>query len=102
MKIGDLIKQFRSEQDISVNRLADMSGISQSYLRDLELNKKIPTVKTLSMICDALNISLADFFNVYCNQVSSVDSLTKEIRRLKPEQRQLLEAFLHSLFTETK
>ena len=58
MKIGDLIKQFRSEQNISVNRLADMSGISQSYLRDLELNKKIPTVKTLSMIHVSLLFNL--------------------------------------------
>ena len=51
MKIGDLIKQFRTEQDLSVNRLAELAGISQSYLRDIELNKKNPTVTTVSSIC---------------------------------------------------
>ena len=40
----------------------------------------------------------ADFFNVYCGQASSVNSLMEEIYRLNPEQRKLLEAFLHSLF----
>ena len=69
-----------------------------SYLRDVELNKKNPTIATLSLICDALKISLADFFNVYCSQASSVDSLMKEIYRLTPDQRKLLENFLHSLF----
>lgn len=102
MKIGDLIKQFRTEQDLSVNRLAELAGISQSYLRDIELNKKNPTVTTVSSICDALHISLAEFFDEYCNHTSNVDSLIREIRRLKPEQRKLLEAFLHSFFTDTK
>ena len=98
MEIGDLIKNFRTQQNISVNKLADLAGLSQSYLRDVELNKKNPTIATLSLICDALKISLADFFNVYCSQASSVDSLMKEIYRLTPDQRKLLENFLHSLF----
>ena len=98
IQIGNLIKNFRHQQNISVNKLADLAGISQSYLRDIELNKKNPTVTTLSLICDALKLSLADFFNAYCGQSSSVNSLIEEIYRLNPEQRKLLEAFLHSLF----
>ena len=98
MEIGDLIKNFRQQQNISVNKLADLAGISQSYLRDIELNNKNPTVTTLSLICDALKLSLADFFNAYCGQSSSVNALIEEIYRLNPEQRKLLEAFLHSLF----
>ena len=43
MEIGDLIKNFRTQQNISVNKLADLAGISQSYLRDVELNKIQPS-----------------------------------------------------------
>lgn len=102
MEIGDLVKHFRLKQNLSVNKLADLAGISQSYLRDVELNKKNPTVATLALICEPLKISLADFFNAYCNQSTSVESLVNEIYRLTPDQRKLLEAFLHSLFSETK
>lgn len=38
-----------------------MAGISQSYLRDVELGNKNPTVEVLSYLCDALGISLLDF-----------------------------------------
>lgn len=100
MDIGNLIKQFRTSKGYSVNKLANMSGISQSYLRDVELCNKNPTVETLSYVCDALNISLADFFNVYCAQEPSTNSLLSEIYRLSPHQRELLEAFLHSLLSD--
>lgn len=101
MDIGKLIKQFRTAKGYSVNKLANMSGISQSYLRDVELGNKNPTVETLSYVCDALNISLADFFNAYCGQEESTNSLLHELYRLSPHQRELLENFLHSLLSDT-
>lgn len=101
MNTGELIKHFRISKGYSVNKLANMSGISQSYLRDVELGNKNPTVETLSYVCDALNISLADFFNLYCEQESSTSSLLSEIYRLSAEQRELLEAFLHSMLSNS-
>lgn len=101
MSLGDLIKQYRLSKGYSVNKLANLSGISQSYLRDVELGKKNPSVEILSYLCEALEISLADFFNAYCNQESSVDSLIEEVYRLTPEQRKALEYFLQSLRVTT-
>jgi len=100
MEIAALITYYRTERGLSVNKLANMAGISQSYLRDVELGKKVPTITTLSYICDALNISLAEFFTTYCQQEAGVDSLMNEIYRLNPKQRKLLEDFLHSLLSD--
>lgn len=100
MDIGKQIKQFRITKGYTVNKLANLAGISQSYLRDVELGNKNPTVETLSYVCEALQISLADFFNAYCNQEDSLDSLTKEICRLTPHQRKMLEQFLHALLSK--
>ena len=58
MDIGKRISFFRNAKQYSVNRLATMAGISQSYLRDVELGKKNPTVEVLSYVCEALDISL--------------------------------------------
>lgn len=102
MDVGTLIKQYRLERNYSVNKLANLAGISQSYLRDIELGKKNPTVETLSFVCEALHISLAEFFDAYCQREPVVDSLMNEIYRLSPEQRKLLEYFLHSILTNDK
>lgn len=63
MDVGKRIVELRERKGISTNKLANISGISQSYLRDIELGKKNPTVEILSYICFALDISVQDFFS---------------------------------------
>ena len=63
MNIGEKITYYRKKKNYSVNKLANLAGISQSYLRDIELGNKNPTIEFLSYICEALNISLKDFFD---------------------------------------
>ncbi len=63
MEVGKRISELREKRGISTNKLANLSGVSQSYLREIELGEKNPTVEMLSYICDALEISLDVFFN---------------------------------------
>ena len=81
------------QQGITVNALANLAGISQSFLRDIELGNKKPTVEYLEYICDALKISLAAFFEPQ----KETDTLDAAIRELTPKQRASLLAFLKSL-----
>lgn len=61
--IGARIEQLRSEKKMSANKLATSAGLSQSYVRKLELNESAPTVESLELICNALGITLSDFFS---------------------------------------
>ena len=78
MDLGKRITHFRTAKGYSVNKLANMAGISQSYLRDIELNNKNPTIEILSLLCQTLDISLQDFFND-----ETVDTLFKDPLLLK-------------------
>ena len=42
MDIGTRISYFRNAKQYSVNRLATLAGISQSYLRDVSWEKRTP------------------------------------------------------------
>lgn len=71
MNIGDAVK-FRildlcKQNDITVNKLSTISGITQSTLNNIVggRNKSV-TVSTLKKICDGLDISIEDFF---CNEL---------------------------------
>ncbi|HJC72263.1 MAG TPA: helix-turn-helix domain-containing protein [Candidatus Ruthenibacterium merdavium] len=97
MDISARIKFFREQKGYTVNRLANIAGISQSYLRSVELGQKNPTVETLSEICWALDISLKDFFDDDTLASLQQDELLREIYRLTPKQRQNLANFLKSL-----
>ncbi len=92
MEVGKRIAFFRSSKGYSVNKLANLSGVSQSYLREIELGNKNPTVDFLSVLCDTLGTTLKEFFDD-----QPADPLISKIYRLTPRQREALGDFLDSL-----
>lgn len=96
MEVATRIRFFREQKGITVNKLANKAGISQSFLREIELGKKNPTVETLSEICKALNITLRDFFDDEVASAIQENELIQQIYRLTPSQQNLLLDFLKS------
>ncbi len=94
MDVGKRITFLRETKGYSVNRLATISGISQSYLRDIELGNKQPTVEYLEYICYGLGITLNDFFNE-ANDINN--RLFSAFFKLSSEQREKLLSFMESL-----
>lgn len=97
MDIGKRITYFRTAKGYSVNKLANLSGISQSYLREVELGNKNPTIEILSFICDTLEITLKEFFDEESKGELKEDPLLAKIYQLTPEQKNALLAFLEAM-----
>lgn len=95
MNVGERIKELREKRGLTVNKLANLAGISQSYLRDVELGNKNPTVETLSYFCDALEISLKEFFSENDSAVNPF--LMSAINQLSNQQQLKLAEFLQTL-----
>lgn len=97
METGKRIMYFRTQKNYSVNKLANLAGISQSYIIDIELGNKNPTVEVLSYICEALNISLKEFFDDKLPAQIKNDPLIGKIYKLTPKQKLALEQFIDTL-----
>lgn len=95
MDVGKRITQLRKERNLTTNKLANLSGISQSYLRDVELGNKNPTVEFLSYICDGLNISLSGFFSA--DDCGIDPFLVDVLQKLSPAEQIKLAEFLTAL-----
>lgn len=59
--IGARIKELREAQELSTNKLSNMAGLSQSYVRKLEKGESKPTIESLELLCHALGITFEDF-----------------------------------------
>jgi len=94
MEIGTRIIALREVRGWTTKRLANQCGLSQSFLRSVELGEKGITVEKLSLLCDALGISLKQFFDLPSWKDSPSDILMRQIERLNSEQRSSLAAFL--------
>ena len=84
---------MREKRGYSQNRLAEWAGVSQTHLRRVELGEADITVGHLRLICDALGISLKDFFS----ESDETDEITAAVSALSVKQRKLLSEFLKSL-----
>lgn len=94
MIVGERIRQIREKAGYSQNKLADFAGISQTHLRRVELGQADITVGHLQLVCDALGVSLNEFFS-YENDKK--DELYTAISRLTPKQKQLLLELLKNI-----
>ena len=67
MNIGEVVAkrilELCKERDITVNKLATVSGITQSTLNNIVSGRnKSPTVSTVKKICDGFELTVTDFF----------------------------------------
>ena len=65
IKTMDVIKkltELRLERNISVYRLSELTGINHSTLANTFSRGTIPSIKHLEIMCDALGVTLSQFF----------------------------------------
>lgn len=93
MDVSKRLCELRYRIGFTQNGLAEKAGVSQTHLRRVELGQADITVGHLQLLCDAMDISLRDFFNIETEQ----DELSIVISKLTPKQKKLLIAFIESL-----
>ena len=93
MDVSKRIINLRERCGFTQNGLAERAGVSQTHLRRVELGQADITIGHLQLLCDAMSISIQDFFN----EESSSDEIAIALSKLSPKQKSLLLTFLESL-----
>lgn len=84
MDISKRLKEIRKTKDISVYRLSQLSGVSETHIRDLERGDRNPSIDTLSKLTTPLGLSLSELLND-----------TDDISYLNEKEKTLVECFRH-------
>ena len=58
--MGQELRKARERAGLTQEELSFRAGLSRPYVSQLERDLKSPTVATLFLICDALDVSAAD------------------------------------------
>lgn len=83
--ISTRIQELRTARGLSTNKLSNMAGLSQSYVRKLEKRECKPTIESLELLCHALGITFADFVNYKDASLLQLQAI-KLIREMSDEQ----------------
>ena len=74
--VKNRILQLCGERDISINRLATLSALPPSSVKNILYGKsQNPKLLTIKLICDGLGITLGEFFST-----PEFDALEQEIQ----------------------
>ena len=76
MTLGDAIRSYREDNEMSMDAFANKSGISKSYISLLEKNQHpntgkpiIPTIKTYKLAAQAMNIDFDELIRMIMLQI---------------------------------
>lgn len=95
--MGKRIKYLREQKNLKKNTLANLAGVSPTYIDKLENGERCPTVEYLSYICFGLGITLAEFFRDSDEQKELNTTIQNLTARLSPKQQTILLDFLKTL-----
>lgn len=63
MSVGENMKRLRLGCDMTQKNLAELVGVDQSMICQIERGTKIPTILLAKTIAEALNCSILDFLS---------------------------------------
>jgi transcriptional regulator with XRE-family HTH domain len=63
LEISKRIKEYRLEKRLTVQELADKSGVSKGLISQIENGRSIPSLPVLFGIIQSLEVALGDFFS---------------------------------------
>ena len=77
--LGAKIKNYRLEQKITIKTLSQVTGLTSSYLSQLERNMVVPSLKSLVKIGEALGVPIISLFS---KNIVEKDPVTKRGQRM--------------------
>lgn len=99
---GERVHELRIKYGLSQEQLALHAGITTTYLGLIERNLKNPTIKIIEQICNALNISLADFFNPstrsYIQDDAASTQILAQLSHRSPREKELILQIIKNIF----
>lgn len=90
------IKELRLKKRMKAKQLAEMAGISQPFLSQLETGLREPSTETLQAVAGALDVHVSDLL-VREDTDNSVLLAIDKLQDLLPEDQKIVIALIQSL-----
>lgn len=62
MTLAETLKSKRKDKNITLNKLSEMTGLSVSFISDVENNRRIPSVSNLVRLATELEFSIDEIY----------------------------------------
>ena len=79
---GERLAKLRDAKNVSAREMSLSIGQSENYINKIENGKSLPSMAVFFEICEYLNISQKDFFDLSNHYPNAVSEMVNDYKRL--------------------
>ena len=98
MDILDKIDNLRKQRGWSIYKLAEEATLTQSTVANMFARKSLPSINTLKLICEAFNMSLAEFFSE--NVVVEKTTISSKFHKLSDRDKKIVNSLIDLMYNK--
>lgn len=85
-EFADRLSKLRLEKGVSARDMSLSLGQNPGYINNIENGKALPSMSVFFSICDFLNISPSEFFDIENDNPEKIDEIVEDLKKLNKEQ----------------
>lgn len=91
------LTQLREKKGVSARDMSLSIGQNPGYINNIEVGKSMPSLTGLFYICDYLDISVSEFFEVENSCPARLNRIIPYLKKLNDQQLELIESLLKEI-----
>ncbi len=91
------LSKLRNQKGVSARDMSLSIGQNQNYINNIESGRSLPSLTGFFYICEFLNITPSEFFDLDSNDPVALRELTGKLKKLPPEYLSHIEAIVDGL-----
>ena len=91
------IAQLRVKKGVSAREMSLSMGQNPGYINSIESGRSLPSLPGLLYICDYLNITLSDFLDLESKNLSKIDMIVEDLKKLDDKQLETISNLIKDL-----
>lgn len=94
------LAQLREKKGVSARDMSLSIGQNPGYINNIESGKSAPSLTGLFYICEYLNITPKDFFDLDAENPTRLNSVIQDLKRLNDQQLALIESLIKNILKD--
>lgn len=85
-EFGRRLAELRAKKDVSARDMSLSIGQSPGYINNVENGHNYPSMTVFFYICEYLDVTPAEFFDIESSHPSMLNAIIKDMKRLNDKQ----------------
>lgn len=94
------LAQLREKKGVSARDMSLSIGQNPGYINNIESGKSMPSLSGIFYICDYLDITPSEFFDLESQNPTRLNDVVKDLKRLNDKQLEAISTIIKDIIKE--